>query len=988
MKQFVFTRFLQSVLLGATFLLAALHVSAQCTAPTAIGTPTVVNASCPGNGQITIGSMTPSAASISPDIYQYALYDTTGTTVIAPYQSSNTLVNIAAGTYTIYVRRVCSTGFSTPITRRVTVNNTEISPVISQITLNRAAQCNNGRFTVTAKGSGPLQYAFVNSLTAPEPPSSYVRAPQSSNIFDSLAAGTYFVRVYNACGNAVTQSFNVPSYTTTASFSTPDFFALGCDSFHFRLSPRNFINIFNTVDTAQSRLWVVWPSGSVDTLRPNNTVALGSSGSSISIIKHLEEIDPLYNSTATFYEAFSNYPYVFKYGYKDICGNIVLDSFTLYEPTQKQLVMAVNETDPLSNCDSVAYRFRIQITRSGLSPGQVWFHAFRNSHNFMYSIDSGASWQNARSSNSVSSTGSGNYSDYIQFLRGVPIELRVAYCGDTLNHVFTPASQPGLNSTANNSPTFSCIGFGGILFSKQNANGDTLGFEMLNAPPGQVIVPYFTRFVGNLSGGSGVNLPQYQNLIPGTYTIRVWDSFGVECPRFVDRIVNVQPFNFDFSFEELCNGILRISQAIPNTIPSSQMRVRILDSVGNPLLGPYGSSGSPVTANIPASAIQALPDGNYIVRVYKSISGFPNLDSCTIIDKIWTKIPNLLSLAPSRFVPGCPGGTGTIVGVAQGGRAPYTFTLRDASSAIVAPSTPGGSIYNNLSPNATYTLQVVDSCGTVENRTMSIGGDLAVFVQNTSTMPCPNDDVTLAVDNMPGVGYQWYKNGVAVPGATNYNLFLPNIQNPADSGRYQVEVSMGGCVVMVNGLLLDPDSCGVPLPVTFSYFAAIKDANSVHLKWTTESEINNKGFVIEHSNNGSTWTNIGFVKSLSDGKHATFKQNYQFEDNRPLPAKNFYRLKQLDTDGKHAYSEVRMVDFSNLTQHNISIYPNPVADQLYIDGLETAYQLRITNQLGQTVLTEMLNGAQNTVNVSQLSQGVYFVTLSNQNQTVSFKIVK
>jgi len=117
-----------------------LQSSAQCTDPISIGSSTIIHANCPGNGQITVGTISPSAASIAPDYYQYALYDTSGTTVIAPYQSSNILINIDAGIYEIRVRKACASGFSSPISQIVTVNNTEQMAFINSFTLQSASQ--------------------------------------------------------------------------------------------------------------------------------------------------------------------------------------------------------------------------------------------------------------------------------------------------------------------------------------------------------------------------------------------------------------------------------------------------------------------------------------------------------------------------------------------------------------------------------------------------------------------------------------------------------------------------------------------------------------------------------------------------------------------------------------------------------------------------------------------------------------------------------
>lgn len=72
---------------------------------------------------------------------------------------------------------------------------------------------------------------------------------------------------------------------------------------------------------------------------------------------------------------------------------------------------------------------------------------------------------------------------------------------------------------------------------------------------------------------------------------------------------------------------------------------------------------------------------------------------------------------------------------------------------------------------------------------------------------------------------------------------------------------------------------------------------------------------------------------------------------------------------------------------SFSIYPNPTSDVLNINTNETVNSLVIYNQLGKQVIT--LQGKQvlnNTVNVSNLNQGIYFITIvaNNKKQTLKF----
>lgn len=87
-----------------------------------------------------------------------------------------------------------------------------------------------------------------------------------------------------------------------------------------------------------------------------------------------------------------------------------------------------------------------------------------------------------------------------------------------------------------------------------------------------------------------------------------------------------------------------------------------------------------------------------------------------------------------------------------------------------------------------------------------------------------------------------------------------------------------------------------PLPVELSEFngEALEKMNK--LSWITNTEHNSDYFIVEHSLNGGEWNYVGRVKSAGN---STSTVNYELED-RAFQAGtyNFYRLKQVDIDGK------------------------------------------------------------------------------------------
>ncbi len=69
-------------------------------------------------------------------------------------------------------------------------------------------------------------------------------------------------------------------------------------------------------------------------------------------------------------------------------------------------------------------------------------------------------------------------------------------------------------------------------------------------------------------------------------------------------------------------------------------------------------------------------------------------------------------------------------------------------------------------------------------------------------------------------------------------------------------------------------------------------------------------------------------------------------------------------------------------------YPNPVKSELNLSAKTTIDQVSIYNLLGQQVYSEKMNSSNKTINISNLSKGLYVMTVTSEGNTASFKILK
>ena len=137
---------------------------------------------------------------------------------------------------------------------------------------------------------------------------------------------------------------------------------------------------------------------------------------------------------------------------------------------------------------------------------------------------------------------------------------------------------------------------------------------------------------------------------------------------------------------------------------------------------------------------------------------------------------------------------------------------------------------------------------------------------------------------------------------------------------------------------------------------------------------------IERSIDGRQFQEIGKVNGAGTTDEI---QNYSFTDRSPLPGTNYYRLLQVDFDGKTTYHDMITVDYQ-LEGTPIQLLPNPVTDRLSVqlaEHYEHAVEITLYNLHGQAMLKyDMAPGQKHLeLDVSSLNTGHYMLEINSQN---------
>lgn len=173
-----------------------------------------------------------------------------------------------------------------------------------------------------------------------------------------------------------------------------------------------------------------------------------------------------------------------------------------------------------------------------------------------------------------------------------------------------------------------------------------------------------------------------------------------------------------------------------------------------------------------------------------------------------------------------------------------------------------------------------------------------------------------------------------------------------------------------------------PLPVTLSTFSIKKEGQIARLNWATTEETNSDYFEIQHSVSGKGWEAVGQVASSGESK---VLKNYSFSHANPVHGQNLYRLKMVDRDMTFAYSRIQSVSFEGIAAADLSVYPNPSSDKLFIRDNGTVKDVVINNLNGNAVYrsSASFEAGNGLIDVTKLPQGMYIVKVTRKNGLVS-----
>lgn len=281
-------------------------------------------------------------------------------------------------------------------------------------------------------------------------------------------------------------------------------------------------------------------------------------------------------------------------------------------------------------------------------------------------------------------------------------------------------------------------------------------------------------------------------------------------------------------------------------------------------------------------------------------------------------------------------------------------------------------VYYNGTDNSAYTVDrfwKIDAGGYTTKPTLSnlvftyLASEVTAsgnsIIESTMGAQRWNSTINDWGDFIPGVAVDATNKTVTVPSVTGNNLY-----------RWWTLPGLNG-----NHFL----------PVELTEFKGVCNSGTVSLQWRTASEISNDYFTVEKSTDGINWTD---VKRIRGAGNSNSPISYSTTDETSSD-KTYYRLKQTDFNERSIYSSIIVISCGDVvsTTAETTVYPNPSAGIFNLQHAPEGATLNIMNSLGEVVLSDKITSSDQQINLENLSNGIYILSLYDGNKVFSHKLM-
>ncbi len=292
------------------------------------------------------------------------------------------------------------------------------------------------------------------------------------------------------------------------------------------------------------------------------------------------------------------------------------------------------------------------------------------------------------------------------------------------------------------------------------------------------------------------------------------------------------------------------------------------------------------------------------------------------------------------------------------------------------------------------------------NRCFHIGDSTSSFISNNNILYMSPDPSNI-IGRLQGVDYSslavWKaakKNNPYDVASVGIDPVFANISNTYFKPTAIAADNIGAPVGITTDIDNNPRSnttpdagcyefVGIPLPITGLVLSGEKNGSINKIQWSTVTESNNLGFELLRSTTGinNNFVNIGFIPTKAVNGNSNSITTYNYSDFNATGNINYYKLKQLDKNGRFSFSNTILIKSikSNILEI-VAMYPNPAINDLKLVISSPDYRkatIAIADIFGKKIIESNIslnvNDNNVTIDISKLATGNYTIKLNCEN---------
>ena len=248
-------------------------------------------------------------------------------------------------------------------------------------------------------------------------------------------------------------------------------------------------------------------------------------------------------------------------------------------------------------------------------------------------------------------------------------------------------------------------------------------------------------------------------------------------------------------------------------------------------------------------------------------------------------------------------------------------------------------------------------------------GTASTICNNSPATPTVSVGATSQLYTIPMAASTWV--ACSLPFTATANTMVLQAKHSSTFGAYYAYVGLDGFYI---------GTCSV-LPIELLKFVLTCDQDVVNVSWITETEISNDFFTIERSHDGVNFERLTIIAGSGT---STSQKTYSWVDEDPLSGTSYYRLSQSDFNGNTEIFEIQSVSCNE--DDKFVIYPSPATDVLNIKYDNSIKSIKITDISGKLIIDVYQDF--NAIDVSELSNGIYFLKLFTSDRVLTKKFFK